>query len=272
MGFAAESAVVEGEGGLSAEISDKWEIWGPNGGYLAAIALRAAGLRCGGGHRPAGISCQYLARGLSGGAGLRVETLRAGRNAACLAVEMVQDGRRTLSAQVWIVDAPPGPGPVYCDLRMPDVPPPEDLDPPPAAAVAMPFWRNFDLRMASPARAGHPDPRGARMDRWIRFRDFAPTDDPFLAQARALLLIDTMLFPAHWSRSATQLDYLAPSLDVSVWFQEDSRDADWLLVEAAAPHASEGLIHGCGRVWTRDGRLVASGGSNLLVLPARKPG
>lgn len=271
MGFAAESAVVDGEAGLRAEISDKWEVWGPNGGYLAAIALRAAALGCGEGHRPAGISCQYLARGLFGGAALHVETLRAARNATCLAVEMVQDGRRTLTAQVWTVLAPAGQGPDYCELRMPDVPPPEDLDPPPAAAVTMKFWRNFDLRIASPAVAGHPDPRGARMDRWIRFRDFEPTDDPFLAQARALLLIDTMLWPAHWARSAAELGYLAPSLDVSVWFQEDSRDADWLLIEAAAPQAGAGLIHGHGRVWTRDGRLVASGGSNLLVMPARAP-
>ncbi len=32
-----------GEGRFSASLSPEWEIWGPMGGYVAAIALRAAG-------------------------------------------------------------------------------------------------------------------------------------------------------------------------------------------------------------------------------------
>jgi acyl-CoA thioesterase len=271
MGFAADTLVTERDGALYAEIARAWEIWGPNGGYLAAIALRAAGLRAGPGHRPAGISCQYLRRGQFGEARIDVEILRSGRSAACFGVTLMQEGERTLTAQVWTT-AGAAEGPVYGEQAMPEVPPPDACDAPSGDPGGMRFWRNFDLRFASPARPGAPDPRGARIERWLRFRGFEPTDDPFLAQARALLLIDTMIWPAHWARTAETLPYLAPSLDVSAWFHAPSGADDWLLIETRAPQARDGLIYGHGRVWAQDGRLIASGASNMLVLPARTGG
>lgn len=266
MSFTLDTALSERDGALFADVSRRWDIWGPNGGYLAAIALRAAGLRAGVGHRPAGFSCQYLRPGLFGEALLEVETLKSGRNASCFSVAMVQEGKRTLTAQVWTTAAAAGAGPAYAELEAPPVAPPEALDPPGGDPGGMTFWRNFDLRIASPA----PDPRGARTDRWLRFHGYEPTGDPFLAEGRALLLIDTMLWPAHWSRAAGPLDYVGPSLDVSVWFHAPSGADDWLLIEAAAPQARDGLIYGEGRVWTKDGTLIASGASNMLVLPIER--
>ncbi|HKR24228.1 MAG TPA: acyl-CoA thioesterase domain-containing protein, partial [Allosphingosinicella sp.] len=154
---------------------------------------RAAGLGAGAGHRPASLSCQYLRRGLFGEARLEVEALKTGRNACCFSVAMVQEGKRTLTAQVWTTNAATGVGPSYAEREAPGVAPPEALDPPDGDPGGMTFWRNFDLRIASPA----PDPRGARTDRWLRFHGYEPGGDPFLAEARALLLIDTMLWPAH---------------------------------------------------------------------------
>ena len=51
MGDLDRDTAVVGDGGrYTATLSDDWEIWGPNGGYIAAILLRAAGAS----HRPPG--------------------------------------------------------------------------------------------------------------------------------------------------------------------------------------------------------------------------
>lgn len=44
---------------FSALVHDDWEIWGPEGGYVAAIALRAAGAASPFA-RPASFFCHYL--------------------------------------------------------------------------------------------------------------------------------------------------------------------------------------------------------------------
>lgn len=273
MSFTHDTAVREEGGELLAEIHERWDIWGPNGGYLAAIALRSAGLRAGEGQRPAGIACQYLRRGRFGPARLDVDLLKSGRSASCFGVTLIQEGERTLTAQVWTVAASAaaaGSGPDYIELEMPPVAQPETLKPPPTHPGGFAFWENFDQRIVSGERPGRGNPAGARTDRWLRFHGFdTGGGDSFLNEARALLLIDTLLWPAHWSRRAEQLDYVGPSLDVSVWFHAPSAGEEWLLAEAAAPIARDGLVYGQGRVWTKDRTLVASGASNMLVMPVR---
>ena len=41
--LANDTEVRGGDGHYTCELSRDWEIWGPNGGYIAAIVLRAAG-------------------------------------------------------------------------------------------------------------------------------------------------------------------------------------------------------------------------------------
>ncbi len=274
MSFEADTAVTERRGAVLAQVSRAWEIWGPNGGYLSAVALRAAGLRAPVGHRPASISVQYLARGAFGEAQLEVETLRESRVACCFGVAMWQEGRRTLTAQVWTTGKPLGLGPANRDVQMPSVPSPDTLKPVSdhlGDEPAHPFWQHFDAHPVRWSWPGNPDPRGHVYEQWMRFKNHVPGADPFVDEGRALLLIDTLLWPSHWRGEPAGTDYAAPSLDVSVWFHEPSAGADWLLVEARTPVAGAGLINGGARVWTRDGGLVASGGSNLLHMPM-KPG
>lgn len=269
--FHEDTAVVERDGELTAELSRDWEIWGPNGGYVAAIALRAAGMRAPEGHRPASFSCQYLSAGKFGAAKAEVRVLKSGRSASCLAVELSQDDKVFLAAQVWTTNREDGPR--MATVAPPEAPPLAGL---PDMATYMPkdaprhrFWQNFETRPINFAEPGTPGLEGAPLLYWHRFLDFEPVD-AFADGARSLVLIDTLQWPAHWrAQPADTVNYIAPSLDLTVWFHEPSHASDWLLIDARSQKAGGGLIHGTGQVWSEDGRLIASGGGHMLHTPMR---
>jgi acyl-CoA thioesterase-2 len=270
--FSIDTAV-EGENGrYVAHLSQDWEIWGPNGGYTAAIALRAAGaattLR-----RPASFACHYLSLAEFDAVDLTVTTLRAAKRAASLRVSMTQRERLILEAQVWAVDDGLQ-GLQHDEMRMPDVPPPHELKSideliaPEDRVQRYPFWNNLDARPIKnwvPWLRRKPSPPVWR--EWYRFRPRATFDDPFTDAARSLLLIDTMSWPAACQPYVPEPGYVAPSLDVSVQFHGAAPDAEWLLCDASAPIAQHGLIGGQARIWSPDGDLLASGGGQLLCRP-----
>src|SRR6266446_317541 len=85
-----------------AELSPKWAVWGPNGGYLAAIALRAAMARSRAA-RPASFHCHFLAVGEFAPVDVRVIPVGGGKRAESLRVEITQQDRLLLVASVWMV-------------------------------------------------------------------------------------------------------------------------------------------------------------------------
>src|SRR5271156_900834 len=104
-----DTAVVGRDGHYTARMSRDWDIWGPNGGYIASIALRAAGKIAPPDHKPATFSCQYLAAGQFEAVDIAVEPARQGRNAWCLNAVLTQNGKRVLQAQVWTTNKTDGP-------------------------------------------------------------------------------------------------------------------------------------------------------------------
>lgn len=260
------------DGALVASLHRDWEIWGPNGGYVASIALRAVGAKAPPGHRPATVSVQYLAVAQFGDVTAEVEPVRQGRNACCFNVALTQNGKRFLQAQVWTTNKDDGP--VSAEIAMPDVPKPQGLKNVeaylPKDAPKSKFWNNLESRPTKWIPWGESNPAGARQEQWYRFPGFDSAGDPFAACMQPLLLIDTLIWPT-WHRVARgQTDYIAPSLDVTAWFHQMPRDSEWLLVEVHTGTASAGLIHGTARVWSEDGRLLATGGSQLLVTPTKR--
>jgi acyl-CoA thioesterase II len=267
--LSADTAVESvGEGRYRSHLSADWEIWGPMGGYVAAVALRAAGAEANS-RRPAAFSCHYL--GVAGFAPVEVvvQTRKGGRTASSQRVEISQEGRPILDAMVWSVAD--NDGLEHDEVASPDVPDPDELPSieellPEDAAPPFPFWRNFDAKPVHfEADWPPPGPRPARWQEWLRFLPAATFEDPWVDAARTVILVDLPSWPsAHRPHAWEQPPYVAPTLDLNVAFHRPTVGQEWLLCDGAAPLSTDGLFGWTARVWSPGGRLHASGGGQCL--------
>lgn len=262
--FAVDTQIEGGDGRYRAVLSRDWEIWGPNGGYVAAIALRAAG-REAAIPRPSSFAAHFLGVAKFAPVEIEVMAVQRGRRAESLRVAIAQEGRPILEALVRT--ARDGEGLVHDATTVPAAPDPETL-PRDDEDHGHAFWRNFDCAWVAPARdAGERIARPPYNLSWHRFRPRACFDDPFVDAARALLLLDTLSWPAACGPHVDSA-FIAPNLDVTAWFHRAEPASDWLLVEHSGPVAEGGLMGTTGRVYSRSGRLLASGGAQLFCVPA----
>ena len=255
---------LEGDGGrFSIRLSEAWEIWGPSGGYLAALALRAAG-RCAEIPRPASFYCHFLSSPAFEEVELEVELLKQGRRSESLSVTMTQGGKPVLVALVRT--AAEAPGYEHQIPSAPPVTPPEESKPFERTKDGKPFfnfWGNVSCRRPEmPTEEGSPS-----IVEWVRFEPVSCFEDPFVDAARPLILLDTFGWPALYQKYRGA-DYVAPNLDTSVWFHHLAPDSEWLLIDHECPVAGDGLLGVGGRVWDSSGRLLASGGAQLCCIPS----
>jgi acyl-CoA thioesterase-2 len=257
-----------GDGRYRARVHEDWEIWGPCGGYVAAIALRAAGSESPFA-RPASFFCHYLSVAAFAPVDLVVSPLRAGRTVLAQRVEMSQEGRPVLHAMVWSVGDVEGLE--HDDVTPPDVPDPDALPTraelwPGEDRPMFPFWDNFDQRLIEWSDSWPPPgPLPPTWRTWVRCTPRATFDDPWVDAARSLIVLDVGSWPAG-SRPHAYLDppYIAPSLDLYASFQHPGGPSEWLLLDAHSPVAQGGLLSWTGRVWSKDRRMIASGGGQAV--------
>jgi acyl-CoA thioesterase-2 len=253
---------------FSAMVHADWEIWGPEGGYIAAIALRAAGAASPFA-RPASFYCQYLSVAAFEPVEITVTPRRSGRTVLAQRVEISQQGRPVLDAMVWSIGEVAGL--VHDDGQPPDVPDPDELTAlkdllPPDEPARFEFWNNFEQRPVLFIENWPPEVSLPPIWRtWVRCTPTATFDDPWVDAARSLIVLDVMSWPSG-SLPHAYLDppFIAPSLDLYATFQHPGHDADWLLLDGHSPVADDGLLSWTGRVWTRQGRLLASGGGQAV--------
>ncbi len=269
--LAIDTAVRRGDGRYEAKLSEDWQIWGPAGGYVAAFLLRAAGERSSF-PRPASLSCHYLSAAQFGDVTIEATTLRKTKRAESIRVDMTQDGKPIAEALVWTVDHLEGMDHDHATL---DAPHPSEVKPilelltPEQIEMGppFPFWNNFDLRPVTwvsewaKREAGEPVWR-----QWTRFIPTPTFDDPFIDAARHLILLDVCMWPAaSMAYAGPELRYIAPSLDLSVTFHRLDPSSEWLLADGYSPIAVDGLVGGTARVWSQDGKLLASARQQMIT-------
>lgn len=266
--FAADTSVEPRGGILWADPAPHWQMWGLYGGYLAALSLRsipASGRRVG---RPATATFQFLASAKASPVAIQVESLREGRQCACLETRLEQDGRELVRGQIWCANASEGPR--QLDTFKPEAPAPAPL----TAEEERPgperdFWSNL---VGRPGRIAPRASPVAQSEVWLRLRGFdETTSDPFLHAARVLALVDLMPWNAYLRGQVEPPAFVAPTLDLTVWFHDVAVNSHWLMVKGDSTICANGLIYGSVQVYHENGELMATGGSHLKVTPLKSP-
>ena len=204
-----------------------------------------------------------------------MEPVRIGKRSESFRVRAVQDGKPLLEGLVRT--AAEGPGLEHDVAEAPDVPAPETLRSFETIArergleggPGFPFWNNLESRPVDATRIG-PDraPAPPFLLDWYRFRPRATFTDPWVDAGRALLLIDTMSWPAAVQPHEPNPGYTAPNLDVTAWFHRTDPTSEWLLAEHACAVAEGGLMGTTARIWSPRGALLATGGAQLFCVPS----
>ena len=121
--------------------------------------------------------------------------------------------------------------------------------------------RPFDMRTVDPQDPLDPSPRPALRQMWMRAVAALPDDTALhrslLAYVSDFSFVTTALEP-HGVSWINNRNMQIASIDHVMWFHQPFRCDEWLLhvMESPAAHGARGLARG--RIFSRDGRLVAS--------------
>ena len=180
--FDRDTALVAlGDGRFEGRMDPGWWIErGPNGGYVAAVILRALTMAVDDPDRsPRSFTVHFLAPPVEGPVEVLTAIERSGRQLTFVSGRLRQDGRLLAVAQA--VFSRPVAAPEFDDAAPPSVPPPEELEPLGLTGpMAIPMRERYETRWAIgplPFTAGDRAEAGG----WIRLTDPRPVDHVQLA-------------------------------------------------------------------------------------------
>ena len=245
------------------------------GGQVIAQALQAASATVTDGKEAHSLHAYFLRGGEEGPEiDLKVEADFDGRSFANRRVVASQGGRPILNLTASFQQ--PEDGLAHDEYEMPDVAAPEDLksdqdvrrkivehagdrmNEAQKATVTRP--RPIDMRTAGRLHWMNSEPSEPVAYTW--FRTVAPLpDDPaihraIISYASDFTLLGTSALPhgLSWMRG----ELVGASLDHALWFHREARADEWLLYATDSPWSGGGRGFNRGRIFNREGQLVAS--------------
>ena len=270
----ATAAAPLGDGRYGVDIDPSWWIvMGPNGGYLAALLLRAVLAEVADpGRRTRSLTVHFLRRPDAGAAEVRVRVLRSGGSMTSVSAELVQHDKVAATALVALgadradaLEFDDGSGPTGLPGGEAPPPPEEVALVPVDPTRDIPMRRHWEMRWVHgdrPFSPTGPDP-AARCGGWLRLAEGDPVDDVVLAA-----MTDAWLPPV-FSRTDEMVG--VPTVDLTVHFRHRPSDpADYCFVDFLSPLSADGYLVEHGQVRDRAGRLLAE--SRQLAAVLRVPG
>lgn len=251
------------DGSYEATVGEAWQIvHGPNGGYLAAIVLNALLHEVADPARsPRSLTVHFLRPPAEGPVRIDATIERQGRTLTSASARMSQDGK--LLALALAAFSMPFNGPELVDVRLPDVPLPEDLEDVDTRPLPR-HVQNFVYRHA----LGELFSGGStgEVAAWMR-----------LLEPRALdpLLLTTLTDTAPpavftWMEGPNP----APTVDLTIHFRSpiprDAAPEDFYLGHFRTKLSREGFFEEDGAIYTRSGILLAQ--SRQLAILRALPG
>lgn len=249
-------------GTFTAECDPGWFApMGPNGGYLAALVVRAMDATVADTGRPArSITLHYLRAPKAGPVQITITTERSGRSASYLSARLAQEGEdKILALGAFAGDFDTA---LEYATPAPELPDPGTIEPVPYLDGVTPeIVRQMDMRVAIgpyPFTGGNEALTGG----WLRLADARAPDAALLA------CYADAWWPAPFSRLERPVG--APTIDLTVHFRAPGEAA---LVDAEEPlravfrstTSHGGFFEEDGSLWSPDGVLLAQSRQHALL-------
>jgi acyl-CoA thioesterase len=253
-----------GDGRWQAQVDLEWSTpRGPNGGYIAAIVLRALTAELDDPARlPRSLTLHYLRPPADGQLDVDVTVERTGRTLSTLSARLSQEGRPCVIAlAAFAADFPSA---LDYAAQTPVVPTPEEIDPWPLAPPFPPIALQFEMRAAlGPLPFSGADE--ALTGGWLRFIDPQQVDPVALA-----VCADAWL-PSPFPRLNAPVG--APTVDLTIHFRAPEvvlEAGEHVLAVFRSRVSHGGFFEEDGELWAPDGTLLAQSRQLALLTPARR--